>query len=467
MWKADLPKPPVGSFEECARCSKQFTVTKYTLPANPPPGYLCHLCAKASGADPFKKPAAPKKRKPAGERRNIVSFEERRFPTLASMCIDVISKYIDDVEALGDIGSINMDELAKSLARNRSLTPHNAQLFYNVQNTELTMYDATNLDPPAFCTLAVFSPNLTHLRLDYCGRMSDEVINAWSTSLPNLRRLELLGPFLVRAPAWQTFFRSHPTLEGFLIVQSPRFDIECMRVLSESCSGLTELRLKEIGQMSDAFLEHMKILGGHLTYLEISKPGDPNALSEQALVDLMTAIGPSLTHLDLSGNTNITDGFLFQGLKPYMQRLTSLGLADTPELTDAGVAEFFSTWADAAQQAGYDPVPRLSSINMAHNHLLSSDTLVALLKHSGASLTDININGWKATSQEALKSIADNAPELRKLDMGWCREADDWVMQALMEKCSRIEEVKAWGCQRLTERCPRKRNVNIYGVEAQ
>ena len=26
MWKNDLPKPPIGNFENCARCEKQFTV---------------------------------------------------------------------------------------------------------------------------------------------------------------------------------------------------------------------------------------------------------------------------------------------------------------------------------------------------------------------------------------------------------------------------------------------------------
>lgn len=31
MWKEDLPKPPVGSFEECARCDKQFTVVSIFL----------------------------------------------------------------------------------------------------------------------------------------------------------------------------------------------------------------------------------------------------------------------------------------------------------------------------------------------------------------------------------------------------------------------------------------------------
>jgi hypothetical protein len=61
--------------------------TKYTMAADPPPGYLCHSCAKASGADPFKKPPAPRKRKSAAERRNITNLQETKFPTLVSLCI--------------------------------------------------------------------------------------------------------------------------------------------------------------------------------------------------------------------------------------------------------------------------------------------------------------------------------------------------------------------------------------------
>ena len=63
--------------------------TKYTVAANPPPGYLCHPCTKASGTDPFKKPAAPRKRKSAAEKRAITHFQEKKFPTLVSSCIKV------------------------------------------------------------------------------------------------------------------------------------------------------------------------------------------------------------------------------------------------------------------------------------------------------------------------------------------------------------------------------------------
>ena len=139
MWKDDT-KPPNGSMTECAKCSTQFTVvrtrrrpiccgmssqnipqTQYTRAAQDRPGWLCHPCAKASGIDPFKKPAAPRKRKPATEKRTVTHFEERRMPSLASLCVTIISKHIDDIEALGDIGSMNMDRIAKAIAKDRSL----------------------------------------------------------------------------------------------------------------------------------------------------------------------------------------------------------------------------------------------------------------------------------------------------------------------------------------------------------
>ena len=59
------------------------------MAASPPPGWLCHSCAKSSGADPYKKAPAPRKRKTPGDKRNVVSYEERRFPSLVSVCIQV------------------------------------------------------------------------------------------------------------------------------------------------------------------------------------------------------------------------------------------------------------------------------------------------------------------------------------------------------------------------------------------
>ena len=75
--------------------------------------------------------------------------------------MQVISKHIDDVEALGDIGTMNVEEIAKALAKNRRLyvvyrilimpvdlclisTPENVMLFYDIGHVRLTLYDATS-----------------------------------------------------------------------------------------------------------------------------------------------------------------------------------------------------------------------------------------------------------------------------------------------------------------------------------
>ena len=317
-----------------------------------------------------------------------------------------------------------------------------------------TLTTTSDLTPPALCTLASLNPNLTNLRLDFCGRMDDTVASAWAAALPNLKRIELLGPFLVRAPAWQTFFRAHPGLEGFLITQSPRFDIECMRVLVENCANLKELRLKEVGQLSDEFLECLKPLGGQLTYLDLSYPGKDDALTERALIDFLEVVGGTLDHLDLSGNVDITDAVLFQGIKPHVLSLSSLVLANTPELTDAGVGEFFGNWK----------APSLSALDMSRNDLLADAALKALVAHSGADLTHLNINGWKSVSEDALKLIPRTATALKKLDVGWCRAVDDWFVKSVLERCEDIEEIKVFGCGHLTENCARKVRVSPFIV---
>jgi DNA repair protein RAD7 len=285
--------------------------------------------------------------------------------------------------------------------------------------------------------------------------MDNSVISAWSTGLPSLIRLELLGPFLVHASSWITFFEHHQDLKGFLITQSPRFDLACMEALVTNCKSLEELRLKEIGQIDDDFLPHIAKLGGQLTYLDLSYPGNPEALSNEALIGLMSSVCGGLAHLDLSKNWNVTNELLSEGVKLHAQKLTSLALSNIPELTDAGIAEFFSSWAGTTNT----PNPPLTALDLSRNPLLAGSALAAVLEHSGSSLEHLNVNGWKDVPEEELNQIADKAPYLKRLDLGWCRETNDWVVKALLEKCELLEEVKVWGCQRVTHGCPRKVGV--------
>ncbi|KAK0206611.1 RNI-like protein [Desarmillaria ectypa] len=452
-------KPPVGSFDTCAKCEKQYTVTKYTMAADPGPGYLCHPCAKSSGNDPFKKPTVPRKRKPAAAKR-VVNYEECLFPSLASLCIQIISRYIDDIEALGDIGILNMEAISKAISRNRSLTSANAHLFYGPENTVLTLYDATKLTPDAFQTLAHLNPNLTTLRLDFCGLLSDEVMSVWSTSLPNLVSLQLLGPFLVRPPSWINFFESHPQLECFKITQSPRFDIKCVETLiTTSQKTLHTLGLKEIGKMSDKFFNCIKLLEGRLTYLDISEPGE--SCSEAAIIAMLSTVASTLTYLDLSNHTEVSDKVLRLGLQPYSKAITSLSLRNLPELTDTGVADFFKSWTAN---------PPLTFLDISRIHLLNKDALLAILAHSGSSLQELNINGWRDIDNETLEEIGKQARDLKKVDLGFCRGVDDFTVKSIIEGSKGgLQEVKVWGCNRVEGKWTisgKQRHIRVYGIES-
>ncbi|KAG8884318.1 hypothetical protein FRB97_004582 [Tulasnella sp. 331] len=452
--------PNIGSFEMCAKCNTRFTVTKYTVPCIPPPGFLCHKCAKDSGQDPFKKAkaAAPRKRKVPADKRKVVNFEQTEsVKSLANLCIEIIGKHIDDIEALGNIGQVNMDRIAKIICKNRKLTPENVQLFYDVNRTDLTLYDATSLQPAAFETLASLNPNLKHIRIDLCGRMNNSTITHWASHLHHLTRIELLGPFLVRVEAWRAFFEIiGDRLEGFLITQSPRFDMSCLEaMMKHSSANLSELRLAQVGLLDDEWLPHLALLK-KLTSLDISSL--TQSLTDEPVIKLLEAIGSGLKHLNLSGHTLLTDKALVDGVGPHCSKLKTFVMSGLELLTDTGVAEFFST--------SFNHAPALAEINLSRNHNLASRALEALLAHSGSAMEELRVNSWKETSNETLMEMAQALPKIRTLDVGWCREVDDFVIKAVLDACASLTTVSCHGCNRVTENCPRKRGVIILGVES-
>jgi DNA repair protein RAD7 len=296
--------------------------------------------------------------------------------------------------------------------------------------------------------MASLNPGVENLRLDFCGRIDDSAMNHWSKRLPALTRLELYGPFLVRTEGWLSFFESHPQLTGFLITQSPRFDLACMESLARNCKGLTELRLAEIGKMGDEFLPYVASFKD-LQSLDLSSPGGP--VSSDALVELLSKVGPKLNHLNLSNMELLDDAFIENGLLPHTHALSTLILEGLPEITDGAIANFFQNTTN----------PPLTKISFRRCHQLADEALQALVAHSSEELIDLNINGWKSASDEALKEIA-KLTHLKELDIGWCRQVDDFVVKDILEGCKEVTNISCFGCNKLTLDCPRRVRVVLY-----
>ncbi|PVF98871.1 RNI-like protein [Serendipita vermifera] len=451
--------PPIGTFQNCAQCEKKFTVTKYTLAGES--GYLCHSCAKSSGLDPFKKQAAPRKRKPAAEKRVVQNFEEvEPVMSLTRMCIDIIGKHIDQVEELGDIGSVNMDQICKIVSRTRNLNQHNVRLFYGVENKSLVIYDSTNLKTPDYHTMAALNPNLERLTLHLCGQMESPALENWSRAFKNLTRLELHAPYLIHEETWVTFLRAKGAqLSGFLITNSPRFSRQCLDVLIETAPNLKELRLSELTKIEDSWLEAIAQLTA-LTSLDLSSDrSGRNSLTSPAVVDLLASIGKNLTLLNLSGHEDLDDLILKDGISKHCVTLDTLVLSLLPLLTDEGVATFFKELLRTN---------RLVHVDMSRCHELSSAALQSLLRHSGLTLETLNINGWKDVGEEILILISEQAPKLVDVDLGWCRNVNDLVIASFVKRDKGnkvLKNLNCFGCNRITTNCPKRAGLNIIGVE--
>ncbi|KAJ7097315.1 hypothetical protein B0H15DRAFT_750251, partial [Mycena belliarum] len=215
----------------------------------------------------------------------------------------VVARHIDDVEAFGDIGGLNMEAISKALSKTRRLTSDNAPLFYSAENKRLSMYDATtHLTLDACTALGHLNPNLTTLKLDFYGPLNDA--SSWTNSLPHLVSLELLGPFLIREAAWIAFLQAHPNMEAFLITQSPHFSLDCLAALiASSKTTLHRLRLREVGKLCNAFVEPIAEIVA-LEYLDLAEPAE--SLTDDAVIALLSKVGTTLTHLDLSGHGALT-----------------------------------------------------------------------------------------------------------------------------------------------------------------
>ena len=385
---------------------------------------------------------------------------------------------------------------------------------HNLCGVNLTL-PLPELTASALQTLPMLNPALVSLRLDFCGHLDSEAFNVMSTSLPHLKRIELLGPFLVHSEAWIKFFETHPRLEGFLVTQCPKFDINCVKSLIKDCQSLSELRLKEM-KIDDKWLQEIGE-SNSVKSLDLSSP--QTSCSDDALVQMLSTIGPGLSALNLSSHESITDGFLEDGLGKWTGSLERLSLSRCPELTDRAVSRLFVTWAGGSAEAeGADsqqapltpeqvdgrvlsrrnrrrrplpPLPPLPpqrkakttarhldtpscsnvplvAIEMGRNHLLGSRSLISIMRHSGTRLESLVVNGWKDVTKESLEELGNYAHELKRLDVGWCRNVDDFVLAGWVGsripvegsekttngRCSKLNEIKVWGCNRVTGKFP-------------
>lgn len=282
--------------------------------------------------------------------------------------------------------------------------------------------------------MANLCPNIERLHLQLCGQLMADTLKHWGKTLKQLRRVELFAPFLVRKDGWESFITAcGERLEGFLVTQSPRIDLETIGCLVESCPNLTELRLSEIGLLDGTCLEAISKLK-KLKLLDLSAP--PHSLQDDDVISLVTAIGSTLENINLSANAELTDATLL-AIARNCPKLQELHMRHQVEFTNEGVAQFFNELLSRGH-------PGLTVIDLEKGHDLQDEALAALLAQSGKSVQRLSILGWRDTTADALGGVA-QCSALRSLDLGWCRKLTDFALKDIIDGCQAVQTVRVWG----------------------
>ncbi|KAG2223060.1 hypothetical protein INT45_008261 [Circinella minor] len=438
---------------------------------------ICPPCT--SGETPNKK-----RKKTAAKRRiNGVALGQNKVPSLQDTCIMVVARYIDDVEAFGEIGPVNLDKLSKIISKNRKLTSHTARLFMEPTSRDLALYDCTNIDETGLSNIAHFCAQLKSLKLIYCGQMTSKVLDIYQSHLKNLQSIELSGPYLVTKDAWIDFFKTvGKRLEVFKLSHSFRFNRECLEALAVYCPDLKELEFSRLNMMQDNWMEVIQNFK-HLKTLKLAWP-DPKQpkITSKSLVSFLNSSGQELVKLSFAGLTLVDDQVLLDGLLENCPKLKILNLRGCERITSEGIQKLFNEWNQFLQDNeekeneehdGDHGIPVIQKKNQGLIRLnvsrvldLDDDALKAILMHSSKTLEKLNLHSLDKISARGLEMIAGKyslddgntmsgmkaCEKLKKLNCGFIRSMDDLVLKLLIEKCISLERIDVWGCNQVKKK---------------
>ncbi|ODV77296.1 RNI-like protein [Suhomyces tanzawaensis NRRL Y-17324] len=493
-----------GEEDNCVTCGKVFNLTVYSRYLRDQRGYVCETCnetikAKERNAKRNQMSSRKKRKKIA---LALLDKQVVRIPKLQDICIKKITLNIDDVEALGDIGQVNMNKISKILSKNRSLNNSTVSLFLNPNLKSLEFWDCSNVDSDSLNRIASYCPNLESLTLFMCGQLHNDNLKYYTTNLKSLSELSLNGPFLISDTVWQEYFeQSGSQLTKFEVRNTHRFQNDSLiSLLENSGRNLTSLRLsrldgldsKDVYDLIPHYLEPSK-----LEQLEISYPFQEDLVTDDLLINILAITGETITHLNLDGCSNLTDQFITDGLAKFCPNLTHLSMKNLDQITNEAFARALEEYS-AVNSGG------LISVDLTKCTGLGDEAIYSLLKHSGHTVVEFSINSlsllskdfllqlftedhhpYKKGLKEKLEKLESNGtnenneendnnetpsyypklsfPFLTTADFGFVRSVDDEILELVGESCPKLSILEVYGNNRCTFRANFRKDLMVIG----
>ncbi|KAI9826520.1 MAG: hypothetical protein M1826_006621 [Phylliscum demangeonii] len=450
-----------GQLENCAMCSKRFTVTSYTI-AGPDGGLLCPKCAKSLRESDPKKP--DKKPARGGNNRRQKASEKldggvmRGAKSLVQLCSEKIAEYADDLEELGELSPGLLDKLARIFAKRRILNSRTVMLFVRPEFTTISIYDGAYLKSNDYLKIFKICPGVKEVTIKEGLAFKDEVLQ-YVADHPSLQleKFRVSGANLIGDETWRHFFKAkgrHLT-DIELGFQQNFFDDDTFRVLVEQCPNLRRLKIEKLWHLTAASIEALAGLK-HLTHLHIVRPFHP--VPSAALMPVLQSVGGQLQELSLYGFSDCDDALLV-AIHDECTALAELSLTDNMCYTDQAFVYLFENWSNRPlAKIDLGTCRQVDARNATANDAgigLCGAGFQALMAHSGGSLRDLVVVSCRHVEHDALCAVFDGQPNrypvLSFVDLSFCEAIDDLVMAGLFRSCPKLKEVWALGCFKVSD----------------
>lgn len=453
-----------GATIYCLECDQNFQISVYSKKSEKygKIGYLCPSCTKIQ----IRRERLAKKHEiEARKRRKKIAtalLDKKKFklPSLQDFCIDIITKNINDVELLGEIGTYNKTKICRILAKNRSLNDKTVGLFLDNNTTSLEFWDCCKIDKNSLDKIAAYCPKLEYLTLNMCGQLHNDNLKYFGTKLNNLKSISLNGPFLINDESWQLFFESNvgKNLKHFHLRNTHRFNNDSLVTLLENCGqNLESLTLSRLdGLNSKPVYDLLPHFLSNLRNLEISSPHHENLIDDDMIINLLALNCETINSLNLDKCSGLTNKFLIEGLKLFGANITKLSLCDLDQIDDEGLKSVFDNWNINGG---------LTDVSLQRCISLTDKSVYDLLLHSSQTLVQLNLNSIKDISKTMFSNLSRNLtfPLLTYLDIGFVRSVDDSVLAILSRICPNLEILEVYGNNRCTDKALFRDNLTVIG----
>lgn len=492
-----------GQQDECIECGRKFKLTAYSRYDKLRKGYYCDECNEEIKIQERNKRknqmSARRRRKRVAQA--LLNKTTVKLPLLQDVCIDCITKNIEQVESLGDIGNINLTKISQILSKNRSLNDLTIPLFLNRNLTSLQFWDCSNVDSDSYNKIASYCPDLQNLTLFMCGQLHNDNLTYFSDKFRNLTELNLNGPFLISDSMWQQFFETGGSkLNIFEIRNTHRFGNVSLQSLLENCGrNLVGLKLSRLDGIDNktAYESISQYLSPNiLQHLEISYPKSENLIQGNTILDILSKCQESLLSLNLDGCSDLDDGFTKDFVEMKLNNLKTLSLKNLDLVKHLDFSKF--------SNGG------LNSINLSKCIDLDDMSVYSILAHSCETVVELSLNSievskdllWQifTPDDDELKQRyshesdensdnSDNSddensvddsdndeespepvfyrqlkfPNLTTLDLGFVRAVDDQILHLLSENCGKLKYLEVFGNNRCTHEAKVRKDLIIIG----